>query len=99
MKIIFRKYIAYFSILAFALVVVAGVYHHWESTQQLYICYAKGAVLGKNLAKVGSFSPALFSPEELFNLNFVGFVSTDKTVPFEFGPFLSNSSRAPPSIF
>jgi hypothetical protein len=97
MKIISR-YLAFFSILAFAVMAVTGVHHHQESTYQLYICHAKGAVSVKNLAKIGPFTPTPCSSEEPVYLNFCGFVSTGKTVQFEPKPLLSNSSRAPPSI-
>ncbi len=101
MEIILRKYLAYISILAFAVMVMAvpGVSHHKESTYRLYICHAeKDVVSVKNLPRTDSFSLILRSVEELFYLNFSEFIPTSKTVQSESIPLLPNSCRAPPSI-
>jgi len=101
-KIILRKYLAYIAILAFAVMVMAvpGVSHQRESTYRLYICHAeKDAVSIKNLPRADSFSLISGSAQELFYLNFSEFIPTGKIVQFESIPLLSNSCRAPPSIF
>jgi len=99
-KIIFRKYLAYISILVFAVMVMAGtsVYHHKESTYRLYICHAEKGAVSVKLPRADFFSLISSSAQEPCYLNFSEFIPAGKTVQFESLPLLSNSCRAPPSI-